>query len=316
MLRLIAGRCLFSVMALLLISFVLFVLTRSLAGSPALTVLGNDATPEQVADFMQVNGLDRPVLAQYGDWLLGIVLHGDFGRSFVTGRSMSVEVARGLPITFEIVLVAFIFALAVSIPLGILSATFQDSAADHIVRILAVGGVSVPSFWLGLLLIRLFAVELGWLPPGSFAPLAAGLVPHIKSILLPAFTLGIYYVAIFTRMTRASLIDVLAQDHVRTARAMGLSRGRVLVYALKNAMVPVVSIAAMSFGYMFGGALIVEHVFSIPGMSRSLLNAIGLRDYYMVQAVVFVITLIFIAANLIADLINRQLSPKLATGGS
>ncbi|MFI4983526.1 MAG: ABC transporter permease, partial [Nevskiales bacterium] len=300
---------------LLLVGQILFLLTRSLAGSPARVVLGFEATDAQMAQFDHDHGLDRPLLVQYGEWVGGIVAHGDFGKSFVSGLSMSAELARVLPVTFEIVSIAFVFTLAVAIPIGILSAVHQGRVIDHAARLVAVIGVSVPGFWLGMMLIRFLAVGLGWFPPGGFVPVRQGLWPHVQSLLLPAFSLGIYYIAIISRMTRSGLLEVLGTDYIRTARAMGLGRGRVLAYALKNALVPVVSVAAMSFGYMFGWALIVEQVFNIAGMSRALLTAITQRDFYMVQAVVFVFTLIFITANLVADVLNRLLSPKLATAG-
>jgi peptide/nickel transport system permease protein len=315
MLRLILGRLLFSVLVLLLVGLMLFVLTRSLAGSPGRAVLGFEATDAQLAQFDHDHGLDQPLLVQYFDWVRGIALHGDLGKSFVSGLSMSTEIARVLPVTFEIVAFAFVFALAVAIPLGVVSAVRQGGAIDHVVRVIAVIGVSIPGFWLGMMLIRFLAVGLGWFPPGGFVPISQGLGRHLQSLLLPATSLGMYYVAIISRMTRSGLLDVLRTDYIRTARALGLGRRRVLVYALRNALLPVVSVAAMSFGYMFGWALIVEQVFNIAGMSRALLTAITQRDFYMVQAVVFVFTLIFIAANLGADLLNRWLSPKLATAG-
>ena len=310
--RLIVGRLIFSAATLLLVGLILFFLTRSVAGSPARVVLGIEATETQIAEFNRENALDQPILGQYLSSLGRIVLHGDFGKSFISGLDMSAEISRSMPITFEIVVLAFAFSLALALPLGILSAVLEGRFIDHAARVFAVVGVSIPGFWLGLMLIRYFAVELGWFPPGGFIPLSDGLAPHLQSMALPAFALGIYYVAILSRMTRSSLLEVLSTDYIRTARALGLPRRRVLVYALKNAMAPVVSVAAMSFGYMFGWALIVEHVFNIPGMSRALLTAIGQRDFYMVQTVVYVFTAIFIAANLLADLLNRYLNPKLA----
>ncbi|MBM3489716.1 MAG: ABC transporter permease [Alphaproteobacteria bacterium] len=315
MLRLIVGRLLFSVATLLLVGLILFLLTRLLADTPARIVLGIEASEAQIAVFNRDHGLDRPILTQYLDWLGRIVLQGDFGKSFITGLAMNAELARSMPITFELVVLAFVFALALALPLGILSAVLEGRSIDHVARVFAVAGVSIPGFWLGLMLIRFFAVEWGWFPPGGFSPLSSGLGPHLRSVSLPAFALGIYYVAILSRMTRSSLLEVLGTDYVRTARSLGLPRWRVLIYALKNALPPVVSIAAMSFGYMFGWALIVEHVFNIPGMSRALLTAIGQRDYFMVQTVVYVFTAIFIAANLIADVLNRALNPKLAGAG-
>jgi peptide/nickel transport system permease protein len=313
MLRMLIDRLAFSILALLFVGLLLFVLTRGVPGSPARVALGLDATDTQIAQFEKDHGLDRPVVEQYIRWLGQLVLHGDFGRSFVTGRSMNALLTETLPITLELVLFAFAFAVAVALPIGVLSAVYEGTWIDHAARIFAVIGVSVPGFWLGLMLIRFPAVEFGWFPPGGFVPLSDGLVAHLQSIALPAFALGVYYIAILSRMTRSGLVETLGSEYVRTARALGLPRGRVLWYALKNALVPVVSVGAMSFGYMFGWALIVEYLFNIPGMSNALLTAVGQRDYFTMQAVVYVFTIIFIASNLAADLLNRQLNPKLAS---
>ncbi|MEA2961595.1 MAG: peptide/nickel transport system permease protein [Alphaproteobacteria bacterium] len=313
MLRMLIDRLAFSILALLFVGLLLFVLTRGVPGSPARVALGLEATDTQIAQFEKDHGLDRPVVEQYIRWLDQLVLHGDFGRSFVTGRSMNALLTETLPITLELVLFAFAFAVAVALPIGVLSAVYEGTWIDHAARIFAVIGVSVPGFWLGLMLIRFPAVEFGWFPPGGFVPLSDGLVAHLQSIALPAFALGVYYIAILSRMTRSGLVETLGSEYVRTARALGLPRGRVLWYALKNALVPVVSVGAMSFGYMFGWALIVEYLFNIPGMSNALLTAVGQRDYFTMQAVVYVFTIVFIVSNLAADLLNRQLNPKLAS---
>ena len=311
MLRLLLDRLAFSVATLFGVGLCLFVLTRSIAGSPATIVLGTEATVQQIQQFNHDHGLDRPVLVQYWDWLRGVVGHFDFGHSLLTGQPVGPLVLSGMPMTFEIVGLAFVFAVLVALPLGIVSATWRGSAVDHLARVIAVAGVSVPGFWIGLMLIRYPAVELGWFPPGGFTPVSVGFGPNLLSVTLPAFALGIYYIAIMSRMTRSGLVDVSTRDYMRTARAMGLGRGRMLVYALKNALVPVVSVGAMSFGYMFGWALIVEYLFNIPDMSNALLTAINNRDFNVVQAIVFIFTLVFIFSNLVADMLNAWLNPKL-----
>ena len=312
MIALLLRRLAFSVAALLLVSLVLFALTRSLPDSPARMVLGFDATDQAIAAWEQRNGLDRPVVAQYGTWLGALVLQGDLGRSPVTGLSMNQRIRETLPVTLEIVSLAFVFSVLLSIGLGTVSAFMEGSLADQLSRLFAVLGVSVPGFWLGLLLITVFAVDYGWFPAGGMVPLSEGLGAHLNSLVLPAFSLGVFYMAILSRMTRSSLAEVLGQDYIRTARASGLPRRLILLYALKNALVPVVTAGAMSFGYMFGWALVIETVFNIGGMSGALLTAIGQRDFAMVQAVVLVFTLIFLAANLVADITNAWLDPRLA----
>ncbi len=302
----------FSLFSLLVVSLLLFVLTRSIPDSPARIVLGDQATAQQIEQFDREHGLDQPIVVQYAIWLERLVLEGDLGRSFTTGLYMNEQIADTFPVTMELVVVAFVVATIVSVFLGTLSAFYRDSLIDYLARLLAVLGVSIPGFWLALILILAFAVEKDWFPPGGFVPLSAGLGPHLLSIALPCFCLSVFYLAVITRMTRSSLLEVLSQDYMRTARASGLSRSRILMYAMRNALLPVVTIAGVSFGHMFGWALIIEQIFNIGGMSRALLTAINQRDYFMVQTVVMMFTIVFVLANLIADLINAWLNPRLA----
>ena len=301
-----------SVLSLFLVSLVLFVLTRSITESPAHIVLGDEATPADIAQFDHDHGLDRPVLVQYARWVGDVVLHGDLGKSFTTGLSMNEQVAQTLPVTLELVLAAFAVSVVISLALGTMSAVMRDSPIDYLARLIAVLGVSVPGFWLALVLIIAFAVDRDWFPPGGVPSFSEDWRAHLNALVLPGFCLGIFYMAVLTRMTRSSLLDVLGQDFMRTARASGLRRPRVLMYALRNALVPVVTIAGMSFGHMFGWALIIEQVFNIDGLSHALLQAIQQRDYAMVQAVVMVFTVVFVIANLCADLVNAALNPRLA----
>ncbi len=302
----------FSALSLVLVSLCLFLLTRSIPDSPARIVLGQDATIAQIAQFERDHGLDQPIVVQYGAWLSGILLRGDLGRSFITGRRVVSEIISTLPVTLELVVIAFTLSCMISLVAGTVSALLRDTPADYVLRLLAVLGVSIPGFWLALVLILALAVDRDWFPPGGFAPLSAGWQPHLMSIVLPVFCLSVFYMAVLSRMTRSSLLDVLGQDYVRTARATGLPRWRVLIYALRNALVPVVTIAGMSFGYMFGLALIIESVFNITGLSRALLTAIQQRDFVLVQGIVMVFTGIFTLANLVADVINAWLNPRLA----
>jgi peptide/nickel transport system permease protein len=305
-------RIAFSLFSLLVVSLILFVLTRSIPDSPARIVLGDQATDQQIVQFDHDHGLDRPILVQYATWLRNLIFRADLGRSFTTSRDMNQQIANTLPVTMEIVAIAFVSATLVSIVLGTLSALYRDSPVDYLARLIAVLGVSVPGFWLGLVLILAFAVDRDWFPPGGFVSFKEDPLGHFQSIVLPCFCLGCFYLAVLTRMTRSSLLEVLGLDYMRTARAAGLHPVRVLAYALRNALVPVVTIAGVSFGHMFGWALIIEQIFNIDGMSRALLTAIQQRDYSMVQAVVMMFTLVFVGANLIADLANAWLNPRLA----
>lgn len=306
----------FSFGAMALISLILFVLTTAIPESPARIVLGADAPEAQIHRFEHEHGLDRPLLTRYGEWVGTLLWRQDLGTSIVTGLGMNRQIAETLPVTLELVVAAFIFAVILSLLLGTVSAVFEDSWVDHAARIFTVLGVSIPGFWMALVLIFFLAVRIPIFPPGGVASPADGLWVHFLSLVLPCFSLGIFYTAMLSRMTRSSLLEVLGQDYIRTANATGLGRFLVLRYALKNALVPVVTVAAMSFGYMFGWALIIETVFNIAGMSGALLNAINQRDYAMVQAVVFIFTLIFLLASLAADLLNAWLNPRLRTAAT
>jgi peptide/nickel transport system permease protein len=312
MLALLARRAGFSALSLVLVTSCLFILTRAIPDSPARIVLGQDVSQVQLSQFEHDHGLDRPVVVQYADWLENLLVHGDLGRSFITGRPVGPDIASSLPVTLELVVVAFVFSCVLSILAGTLSALLRDTAMDYGVRLIAVLGVSIPGFWLALVLIMALAVDRDWFPPGGVIPWSSGFTDHLNSIVLPTFCLAIFYMAVLSRMTRSSMLEVMGQDYIRTARATGLPGWRVLLYALKNALVPVVTVAGMSFGYMFGWALVIESVFNINGLSRALLTAIQQRDFVLVQGVVMVFTFIFILANLVADVTNVWLNPRMA----
>ncbi|MDR5748294.1 ABC transporter permease [Caballeronia sp. LZ029] len=304
------SRLLSSLMLLVVVSALLFAMCRATPVSPARLTLGSDASADQIASFNRQHGLDRPVVAQYGTWLTHAATL-DFGRSYVSGNDIGPEIADTLPGTVELVTLSFVLTLVMSILLGTIAALKEDGAADHVLRIAAIVGLSIPSFWLGLLLIRYVALKTGWLPVGGLAPWADGIGAHLGSLILPVLTMSVYYIAVLSRLVRTNMVDALSQDYIRTARALGLPRGRILVYALKNALPSLVSTAAMSYGYMFGWALIVEQIFNLPGVSRALLTAIFQRDYPAVQAIVLVITTIFIVSNSCADLVQGALDPKV-----
>lgn len=313
MLVFIVKRITFAATVIVAVSLLIFVLARLVPASPALLVLGADAGQPEIAAFEKQHGLDKPVLTQYAAWLTGVVSRFDFGLSYVSGRPIADELAETLPVTIELVVASMVLCLLLSIPLGVLSAVYPESVLDHGLRVFSVLGVSTPGFWLGLVLILLLSVKAGLFPPGDLPPMSDGVVAHLRALVLPSFCLAIYYTAIISRMTRSAVLEVLGQDYVRTAVAMGLSKRRIwLVYILKNAMIPVVSVAAMACGYMFGWAIVIEQVFNIPGVCRALLAAIFSRDYNLVQAAVLVVTLAFVLLNALADTAYRLLNPRVS----
>jgi peptide/nickel transport system permease protein len=301
-----------SLMMIFVVSFVIFALARLVPASPALLILGADAPDAQIKAFEVQHGLDRPVVAQYATWITDVVTKFDFGVSYVTGRAITQEIKATLPVTLELLAVAMLMCLSIAIPFGVISALYRERFLDHFLRALAIIGISTPGFWIGLLLILWLSVHLRWFPPGDLTPLSSGVWAHFKSIFLPALSLGIYYTAIISRMTRASVLEVLSQDYVRTAVALGLPKTRIrLSYVLRNALIPIVSVVAMACGYMFGWAIVIEQVFNLPGICRALLAAVFARDYNLVQATVLVITAAFVTLNLLADISYRVLNPKV-----
>lgn len=298
-----------SAVLLIVVSALLFAMCRATPVSPARLTLGSDATVEQIAAFNHEYGLDRPVSFQYSTWLTD-ALSLDFGKSYVSGSPIGPQITETLPETVELVSLSFVFTVIMSVVLGTIAALKENSTTDHVLRIVAIVGLSVPSFWLGLLLIRYVALKTAWFPVGGLTPWADGALVHVKALVLPAITMSIYYISVLSRLVRANMVDALSQDYIRTARALGLSPSRIRVYALKNALPSLISTAAMSYGYMFGWALIVEQIFNMPGVSRALLTAIFQRDYPAVQAIVMVITTIFIISNTCADILQGYLDPK------
>ncbi|HSV54995.1 MAG TPA: ABC transporter permease [Burkholderiaceae bacterium] len=305
------SRVLSSLAVLLAVSALLFALCRATPVSPARLVLGADASAQQVAQFEQEYGLDRPVMVQYGNWLRGAVTL-DMGQSYVSGEPIVAQIRRTLPVTVELVTLSFLVTVLAATLFGVVAALHEEGVIDHALRVVAIVGLSIPGFWLALLLVRAFAVDLAWFPAGGLAPWSEGVGAHLRSLVLPVVSISFYYIAVLSRLVRANMIETLSQDYVRTARAMGLAPLRVATYAVKNALPPLASMAAMVYGYMFGWALIVEQVFSLPGVSRDLLAAIFSRDYPTVQAIVLVITVIFVASNTLADVLQRALSPRLS----
>ena len=285
------------------VSLLVFAMLLIAPGDPASTLAGEDATQEDIEAIEVKFGLDKPVHIRYGIWL-GRVLQGDLGRSIVTRRPVSEEIISRLPLTAELAAAALIIAIAGGMFVGIISAVYQYSIVDHAAMIISLLGVSTPSFWLGLMLIFFFSVRLRWFPIGGGGSLAA--------LVLPAFSLGVSSAANIARMTRSSLLEVIRQDYVRTARAKGLNERTVLMrHTLKNAMIPIVTVIGLRFGYLLGGAVITETVFARPGLGRLLVDGIRARDFPAVQGTIMLLSASFVIINLLVDLTYAQLDPRI-----
>jgi len=301
--RYILRRLLYAIPVMLVVSLIVFGILHIAPGDPATMLAGEDARPEDVAAIKANYGLDQPLYVQYGVWL-GNALRGDFGRSIVTRRPVMDEIATRLPSTVQLAVSALFLAVILGMIVGVISATRQYSALDHGVMVLALLGVSMPVFWLGLMLIMIFAVELRWLPTGGTGT--------IQQLVLPAVTLGAASTAIIARMTRSSMLEVVRQDYIRTARAKGLMERVVLVrHALKNALIPVATVVGIEFGYLLGGAVITETVFSRPGLGRMLVTSINSRDFPVVQGTLMLLAGSFVLVNLLVDILYGFLDPRI-----
>lgn len=276
---------------------------RLIPGDAARILAGDEAPIERVELIRTQLGLDRPVLVQYGAYLTGI-LRGDLGISFSSRRPVSVEIGTRFWNTFSLSLAAISLATVVGIALGVLSALFRGGPIDHMVTIIALLGISVPVFWLGLLMMQLFSVQLGWLPAAGHGTW--------RHFVMPSITLSVFSIAFITRMTRSSLLETIAQDYVRTARAKGVRERWVLIlHSLRNALLPVTIVVGLRFGYMVGGAVITEEVFAWPGLGRLLILAVGQRDIPLVQGLLLVFATSFVVVNLLVDILYAFLDPRI-----
>jgi peptide/nickel transport system permease protein len=296
---------------LLVVSVVVFSLIHLTPGDPVSIMLREEADPATAAALRAALGLDRPLPVQYVVWL-GRAARGELGRSIRTNQPVSEAILQRLPVTLSLAGAATMLALVIALPAGILSAVRRNSAADVAGTLVALTGVSLPNFWLAILLIFLFSVTLGWLPPLGWVSPARDFWGSLRSLVLPAVTLGAAVAAVVMRMTRSSLLEVLQLDYVRTARAKGLGEAPVLLrHALRNALVPVVTVVGLQAGALLGGAIITETIFALPGVGRLLVDAIFQRDFPVVQGVVLFLALNFLLVNLLVDLAYAGLDPRI-----
>ncbi|WPC76315.1 ABC transporter permease [Vibrio porteresiae] len=285
------------------VSLVVFVAIRSLPGDPARLMAGTQATPDAVQDMRVRLGLEQPLPVQYLKFVKGAV-QGDFGESLKSKRPVVTEIAERLPYTLTLALLAYIVAIIVGVPMGMLGAIYQHRAIDQIVMIVAITGASVANFWLALLAMNYFSVELRWLPLLG--------ATSWKSYILPTLTLAIFPMAVVARMTRSGIVDVLSADYIRTAKAKGLSPMRIYwIHAFRNALVPIVTIIALNFGSLIGGAVVTESLFNWPGIGRLLVDSVRYRDYPVIEGVTLVAVSGVVIMNLVGEVVIGFLNPKI-----
>ena len=296
---------------LFLCSIIIFSLIRLIPGNPALILAGPDALPEQIESLTVELGLDKPIVVQYFIWIKN-VLSGDFGNSIINGYPVFKLIKIKLIATLELAISGLIVSLLISFPLGILSAVKRNSIIEKFTTIFVALGQAIPTFWLGILLVIVFSIQLRWLPPSGRIEFSQNPVIASKLILLPALTLGVYTASVLTRFLKTSVLEILNSDYVVTARAKGLSEWTiVIVHVIKNAMIPFITVLGLQFGAFLGGSVVTESIFDWPGLGRLMLQAIQTRDYPVLQGTILVVVFFFVMVNLLIDLLYSFLDPKI-----
>ncbi|HBK05349.1 MAG TPA: peptide ABC transporter [Acetobacteraceae bacterium] len=297
---------------LILVSILVFCLQQLMPGDPAVVLAGEERGDPRVIEQIRTElWLDRSIPVQYVHWV-GNVLQGNLGYSWRTRQPVAELIAQKLPVTSQLGVMAFLIAVAIGVPAGVIAAVKRNGIWDYIANAVGLAGLSMPNFWLGIMLILLLSVDLGWLPPSGYVPLTEDVTRSLATTIMPAFVLGNAIAAILMRHTRGAMLSTLDQDYIRTARAKGLSRLRVILrHALRNALIPVVTLGALELGTLLSGAVLTEQVFSIPGFGKMVVDAVFNRDYPVVQGVVLVTALLFILLNLLADILYVLINPRL-----
>jgi len=293
------------------VSIVTFTLIRVLPGDVAVTRLGENANPENVAKLREIMGLDRPIVVQYFDWG-GDLLRGEPGRSLNSDLPVGDQLLKRLPITIELTIFSLILSIIIGIPLGVISATKRNTPLDHSVRVLAVLGQAIPNFWLAILLLLFLSIQFQWVPPFTYRSIFEAPIYNLKQFILPVIVSGYALSAITMRLTRSSLLEVLGQDYILTAKANGLTNLQIMNHqALRNALIPIITIVGTQLGALIGGSIIVEQIFSLPGVGRLTLQAIADRDYTQLQFNVLFLASVVVFTNLIVDLSYGFIDPRI-----
>jgi len=311
--RYIAGRLLLMIPTLLGVAILTFVLMRVVPGDVvALRYSQAGAVSQDVIDAERhLLGLDKPLAQQFTDWM-GDVVRLDFGRSLWTDRPVIEEIGSRIGITIELAILAALIATAIAVPLGVIAAVKRDTWIDYVIRIVSIGGIAFPSFWLGILMILGLVVWFRWAPPLIFVPLWKDPIANLAQLIWPALAVGYRYSAVATRMTRSSVLEVLREDYVRTARAKGARELIVIVrHALRNSLLPVVTVISLEFAFLFGGLVVTEQVFNVNGLGKLLVDAVAHRDYPLIQALVLIFSFVFVFVNFVVDLLYGVLDPRI-----
>jgi peptide/nickel transport system permease protein len=311
LLKLVIVRVLALAPMLLALSIASFALVHVIPGDPALVMMGGEGTPQAVAELRHQLGLDRPLHVRYLEWL-GKIARGDLGESLYNRTRVSEELLWRMPTTLSLVTLALVFSIVIGVPAGLLSAAFRNSWIDHVARLLTLVSLSLPSFWLGLMLIIFFSLWLDLLPIVGYEPITRSFWKAVPFLILPSLSLGTYLAALLTRLTRSSMLEVLNQDYVRTARAKGLGNGVVLMrHALRNALIPIVTVIGINLGILLGGSAVVETVFVLPGVGQLVVRSLYNRDLPVIQGLILYVAVIYVLVNLLVDVIYTYLDPRL-----
>ena len=312
MLTNIAKKILSIIPLLFFISVLLFILINALPGDATMSLVGETASEEYVLELREKMGLDRPPVQRYFAWLAG-VLRGDLGDSLTTSETVAQKISMRFPITMEITIVSMAISVLIALPLGVLSAMRRNSAADVAGSVFSMLGVAMPSFWLGLLLVMAFSVWLRWLPASGFTPFSENPAANLRCILLPCISIGFGFAATIMRQTRSALLEVLGQDYILTAQAKGL-RERVVVWkhAMRNALIPVLTVTAMQVGRLIGGAVVTETVFALPGMGSAIVSAVLNRDYPVAMGMIMVVAALVVVINTFVDVLYLLVDPRIS----
>jgi peptide/nickel transport system permease protein len=314
MLRGAALRLLQAIPVVGIFAVLVFALLHLLPGDPAVAIAGSEATPEAVERIRQQLGLDRPLLEQLATWL-GHLVQGDFGKSLILNQSVLSAVGERLPVTLSLALLSLTITLPTGITLGVLAAYWRNSWLDSVVMVTALIGVSLPSFWLGILSVIFFSVTLGWLPATGYTPISQGIWPWVSALIQPAVVLALFQIGFLARITRSAMLDVLDQDFIRTARAKGVDEWTTISkHAFRNTLIPVVTVGGIILSLLIGGSVVVEQVFALPGIGRLIVQGILARDYPLVQGTMLIFGFAFVAINILVDIIYMAVDPRVRFG--